>query len=154
VGVWLVDKVYRAADQSVTQSVAMLLVPTVVLAAAAAVMLLVPRPLKMPWGAVFLFAILGVPAWFALHPTAATRWLSPGMSSAISWMTLGALAYLILVTALVLRKRPGPSGESALWSVARGPGAPPLPSGQEEENLAREFLDEPRPPLPPPVGLP
>ena len=93
-----------------------LLVPAGLLALFALVLTLVPRRSTAGWGLVFLFAVLGVPAWLLLRRGvhAVVPNVSGAAAAAVRWMPLGLAIGLIVLSLLALRGTREPANDSEL----------------------------------------
>ena len=82
-----------------------LLVPAGLLALLALVLVVVPWRFNAGWGLVFLFAVLGVPAWVFLRRGVhnVVPDVSGAVAAAVAWMTLGLTLGLIALSLLALR---------------------------------------------------
>lgn len=133
--VWLLIKVldgdaqYRAAHPESTGSpfsaLGMLLLPALVLAGLAIVLLLFQRRVAAGWTIVFLFALCGLPAWLFLRGPAydPDHWVSRDVVTAIVWMVAGLLVYLLALSLLMLRGRPAPADVHVSQQFMGAPGA-------------------------------
>ena len=82
-----------------------LLVPAGLLALFALILVVVPWRFNAGWGLVFLFAVLGVPAWVFLRRGVhnVVPDVSGAVAAAVAWMTLGLTLGLIALSLLALR---------------------------------------------------
>jgi hypothetical protein len=118
--VWLLvrvlrgDERFRAARPDAMHSpftaLAELLLPALLLAALALALLLLRRPATAGWTIVFLFALLGFPAWLFLRGPAyrASGWVTRDVVTTIVWMVLGLAIYLVALSLLMVRGKPAP----------------------------------------------
>jgi len=88
-----------------------LLLPAILFAALALVLVLVPRRLAGGWVIVFLFALIGLPAWIFFRNASyqAVPWVTRAVVSGVVWMTLGLALGLIVLSLLALRGVPEPA---------------------------------------------
>jgi hypothetical protein len=85
-----------------------LLLPAMVLALAALILVLVPRRLAPGWTLVFLTSVAGVFAWLFLRGSAGDLPSTVHDEAAlIVWLVLGLIAGLIALSILMLRGQPG-----------------------------------------------
>lgn len=118
--VWLLVRVlhgeerFRAARPDAMHSpftaLGELLLPALFLATLAGVLLLFRRRLTAGWTILFLFALLGFPAWLFLRGPAyhAIGWVSRDVVTTIVWMVLGLVVYLVTLSLLMVRGKPAP----------------------------------------------
>ena len=93
-----------------------LLVPAGLLALLALVLVVVPWRFNAGWGLVFLFAVLGVPAWVFLRRGVhnVVPDVSSAVASAVVWMCLTFALGLIALSLLALRGTREPVGDHEL----------------------------------------
>jgi hypothetical protein len=132
--VWLLIKVldgdakYRAARPQATGSpfsgLGMLLLPTLVLAGLAVVLLLFRQRVTAGWTIVFLFALLGLPAWLFLRGSAYDpgHWVSRDVVTSVVWMVAGLLVYLLALSLAMLHGRPAPADVHVSQQFMGAPG--------------------------------
>lgn len=94
-----------AREHSPFTALGELLVPAMLLAAVALLLVVVPRRLVGAWGFVFVFALAGVPAWLFLRGAAydAVPAVTSATVTAVVWMVLGLVVALLALPLLELR---------------------------------------------------
>jgi hypothetical protein len=87
-----------------------LLVPAGFLALLALVLVVIPWRLTAGWSFVFLFSVIGLPAWMFLRPGVydAVPDVPAAVAAATVWMTLGLAVGLVVLSLLALRRTPEP----------------------------------------------
>jgi hypothetical protein len=130
---WLLIKVldgdahYRAARPEATGSpfsaLGMLLLPALVLAGLS-IVLLIRRRSTPGWTVVFLFALLGLPAWMFLRGSAhgPGHWVSRDVVTSVVWIVAGLVVYLLVLSLLMLRGRPAPADVHVSQQFTGAPG--------------------------------
>jgi hypothetical protein len=119
--VWLLIKVINGdaryqgahplAKHGLPTALGQLLLPALLLATLALVLLLVRRRATFAWTVVFLLALLGVPAWLVLRDPAyrPVGRVPHDVVASIVWMVLGLVVYLLVLSLLMLRGQPAPA---------------------------------------------
>ena len=119
---------YRAAHpharHGLPTGLGQLLLPALLLATLALVLLMVRRRAPFAWTIMFLLALLGVPAWLVLRDTAygPVGRVPHDVVAAIVWMVLGLVVYLLVLSLLMLRGRPAPTDVHVSQQFMGAPG--------------------------------
>jgi hypothetical protein len=112
--VWLIATLANARGHNGSErpfvSAGELLVPAGFLALLALVLIVIPWRFTAGWSFVFLFSVVGLPAWVFLRPGVhnAVPDVPAAVADAIVWMTLGLAVGLVVLSVLALRRTPAP----------------------------------------------
>jgi hypothetical protein len=117
-----------------------LLLPCILLAGSALVLVLVPRRAAIGWAAVLVFSFAGVPAWLFLRGSSyrAIPWVDRSFVDAAIWMTLGLIAGLIVLGLLALRGTREPATDHELMRDS----IQSLARRDTPESLVRQRFDD------------
>jgi hypothetical protein len=97
--------------ESPFRSLGMLLLPAVLFAVVALVLVVLPRRSNGAWMVVLVFALFGLPWWLLLRRSVyhAAPWVGAPLVTAAVWMTLGLMLGLIALSITAARTMPAPS---------------------------------------------
>lgn len=118
--VWLAAAVWLLAvfigaepthEGSPFQSLGMLVLPAVLFAVVALVLVLLPRRSNAGWLMVLVFALFGLPWWLVLRRSVyhAVPWVSAPLVTAAVWMSLGLMLGLVALSVVAERRVPEPT---------------------------------------------
>jgi hypothetical protein len=144
--VWIVALLVSAASDHPGgrfTAVGELLLPALLFAVVALLCVLIPRRLSGAWVVVFLFSLVGLPAWIFLRSASygAAPWVSSEIVTAAVWMCLGLALGLIALSLLALRGVPEPAD---VHIAAQFTGSPQR--AHAEQVSGGEYLVEREPP--------
>lgn len=107
-----------------------LLLPGILLAGTALILVLVPRRAAVGWAVVMLFSFVGVPAWLFLRGSSyrAAPWVERAFVDGAVWMTLGLIVGLVALGLVALRRVPAPAD---VHVAVQFTGSPTRPNAEE-----------------------